>query len=168
MHISSGAAALAAALVIGRRRGYTGEITPPHNLTMSLMGAGLLWFGWFGFNAGSAVASGALAVSAFTATHCAAAAATISWLAAEWFQRGKPTVLGAASGAVAGLVAITLASGYVGPLAAIIIGLIAGALCYTAVGFKSSFKYNDSLDAVGVHGVGGTLGALETGIFASR
>ncbi len=168
VHISSGASALAAAFVIGRRRGHAGELTPPHNLTMTLTGAALLWFGWFGFNAGSAVASGALAVSAFTATHCAAAAATISWLAAEWLQRGKPTVLGAASGAVAGLVAITPASGYVGPLAAIIIGLIAGVLCYTAIGFKSRFQYDDSLDAVGVHGVGGTLGALATGIFASK
>jgi Amt family ammonium transporter len=168
VHISSGASALAAALVIGRRRGHAGEITPPHNLTMTLTGTALLWFGWFGFNAGSAVASGALAVSAFTATHCAAAAATISWLMVEWIQRGKPTVLGAASGAVAGLVAITPASGYVGPLAAIVIGLLGGAVCYYGVGLKSRFKYDDSLDAVGVHGVGGTLGALATGVFASK
>ncbi len=168
VHISSGASALAAALVIGRRRGHAGEITPPHNLTMTLTGTALLWFGWFGFNAGSAVSSGALAVSAFTATHCAAAAATISWLVVEWIQRGKPTVLGAASGAVAGLVAITPASGYVGPLAAIIIGLLGGAVCYYGVGLKSRFKYDDSLDAVGVHGVGGSLGALATGVFASK
>lgn len=168
VHISSGASALAAALVIGRRRGHAGELTPPHNLTMTLTGAALLWFGWFGFNAGSAIASGALAVSAFTATHCAAAAATLSWLVVEWQQRGKPTVLGAASGAVAGLVAITPASGFVGPLAALIIGLLAGAVCYYGVGLKGRFKYDDSLDAVGVHGVGGTLGALATGIFATK
>jgi len=168
VHISSGISALAAALVIGRRRGHAGELTPPHNLTMTLTGAALLWFGWFGFNAGSAIASGALAVSAFTATHCAAAAATLSWLVVEWLQRGKPTVLGAASGCVAGLVAITPASGFVGPLAAIIIGILAGALCYTAIRFKSRFNYDDSLDVVGVHGVGGTLGALATGIFASK
>ncbi len=168
VHISSGISALAAALVIGRRRGHTGELTPPHNLTMTLTGAALLWFGWFGFNAGSAIASGALAVSAFTATHCAAAAATLSWLVVEWLQRGKPTVLGAASGCVAGLVAITPASGFVGPLAAIVIGILAGALCYTAIRFKSRFNYDDSLDVVGVHGVGGTLGALATGIFASK
>ncbi|HTX18802.1 MAG TPA: ammonium transporter [Bacteroidota bacterium] len=168
VHISSGVAALAAALVIGHRRGHTDELMPPHNLTLTLLGAALLWFGWFGFNAGSALCSGALAVSAFTATHIAAAGATLSWLIIEWSIRGKPTVLGAASGAVAGLVAITPASGFVGPMPALVIGLLAGGLCYFAVGMKVRLGYDDSLDAVGVHGVGGTFGALATGLFASR
>ncbi len=168
VHISSGVAALAAALVIGKRRGHTDELMPPHNLTLTILGAALLWFGWFGFNAGSALCSGALAVSAFTATHVAAASATLSWLLIEWSIRGKPTALGAASGSVAGLVAITPASGFVGPMPAMVIGLLAGGLCYFAVGLKSKFGYDDSLDAVGVHGVGGTFGALATGLFASR
>ena len=127
-----------------------------------------MWFGWFGFNGGSALGSGALAVSAFVATHLAAAAATLSWLFVEWWHRGKPTVLGAASGAVAGLVAITPASGFVGPMFAVVIGLLAGMVCYFAVGMKTRLGYDDSLDAVGVHGVGGTLGALATGLFASK
>ncbi|HLP15011.1 MAG TPA: ammonium transporter [Bacteroidota bacterium] len=168
VHITSGVTALAAVFVVGKRRGHTGELTPPHNLTMTLMGASLLWFGWFGFNAGSAIASGALATSAFVATHIAAASATLSWLFIEWKHRGQPTVLGAASGAVAGLVAITPASGYVGPIAAIIIGTLAGGVCYYAISLKAKFNYDDSLDAVGVHGVGGTLGALLTGLFASK
>ncbi len=168
VHITSGVTALAAVFVVGKRRGHSGELTPPHNLTMTLLGASLLWFGWFGFNAGSAIASGALATSAFVATHVAAASATLSWLFIEWKHRGQPTVLGAASGAVAGLVAITPASGYVGPLAAIVIGGLAGGVCYFAISLKSFFQYDDSLDAVGVHGVGGTLGALLTGIFASK
>jgi Amt family ammonium transporter len=168
VHISSGVAALAAALIIGKRRGQTDELMPPHNLTLTLLGAALLWFGWFGFNAGSALCSGGLAVSAFTATHIAAASATLSWLIIEWSIRGKPTVLGAASGSVAGLVAITPASGFVGPMAALVIGLLAGGICYFAVGLKSKLGYDDSLDAVGVHGAGGTLGALATGLFASR
>ena len=168
VHISSGVSALAAAMVIGKRRGHTDELMPPHNLTLTLLGAALLWFGWFGFNAGSALCSGALAVSAFTATHIAAASGTLSWLLVEWSIRGKPTVLGAASGSVAGLVAITPASGFVGPMSAMAIGLFAGALCYFAVGLKSKFGYDDSLDAVGVHGVGGTFGALATGLFACR
>jgi ammonium transporter, Amt family len=168
VHITSGVTALAAAIVIGKRHGHSGELTPPHNLTMTLLGASILWFGWFGFNAGSAIASGALAVSAFVATHIAAASATLSWLFIEWKHRGQPTVLGAASGAVAGLVAITPASGFVGPMAAVVIGVMAGAVCYFAIGMKAYFHYDDSLDAVGVHGVGGTLGALLTGIFASK
>ena len=168
VHISSGVSALAAALIIGKRKGHGHEHMPPHNLTMTLLGAALLWFGWFGFNGGSAVASGALATSAFMTTHISAAAATLSWLFVEWKHRGKPTLLGAASGAVAGLVAITPASGFVGPLAALVIGLCAGALCYFGVNIKNYFGFDDSLDAVGVHGVGGIFGALATGVFASK
>ncbi len=169
VHVSSGVSALAAAIVCGKRRGHghIGELTPPHNLTMTLTGAALLWFGWFGFNAGSALASGALAGSAFINTHCAAAAATLSWTFVEWAHRGKPTVLGAASGSVAGLVGITPASGFVTPLAAIVIGLCVGALCYWGVSMKSRFGYDDSLDAVGVHGLGGSFGAIATGLFAT-
>jgi Amt family ammonium transporter len=168
VHISSGVSALAAAIIIGKRKGHGHEHMPPHNLTMTLLGATLLWFGWFGFNGGSALASGALATSAFLMTHIAAATATLSWLIVEWKHRGKPTLLGAASGAVAGLVAITPASGFVGPLAALAIGFGAGAVCYFGVNIKNFFGYDDSLDAVGVHGVGGTFGALATGLFASR
>ena len=168
VHISSGVSALVAAMIIGKRRGHSGELMPPHNLTLTLLGAALLWFGWFGFNGGSALGSGALATSAFVATHLAAAAATLSWLFIEWWHRGKPTVLGAASGAVAGLVAITPASGFVGPMSAVAIGLLAGMACYFAVGMKTKLGYDDSLDAVGVHGVGGSLGALATGLFASK
>jgi Amt family ammonium transporter len=173
VHINAGIAALAAALVMGPRRGYGGYgngVTAfiPHNLPMTILGAGLLWFGWFGFNAGSALAAGALASSAFTATHLATCAATLSWIGAEWIHRGKPTTLGAASGAVAGLVAITPASGYVGPMSALIIGLIAGIICYLAVLVKPKLGYDDSLDVVGVHCVGGIVGALCTGLFASK
>jgi ammonium transporter, Amt family len=168
VHISSGVAALAAAMMVGRRRGYGEEPMPPHNLTMTLLGAALLWFGWFGFNGGSAVASGSLATSAFVVTHISTAAAALSWMIAEWKYRGNPTVLGAASGAVAGLVAITPASGFVGPVSAIIIGLAAGVLCYGAINLKNKFRYDDSLDVVGVHGVGGTWGAIATGLFASK
>lgn len=168
VHISSGVAALAAALVVGKRKGYGDEPMPPHNLTMTLLGAALLWFGWFGFNGGSAVASGSLAVNAFVVTHISTASAVLSWMIVEWVYRGNPTVLGAASGAVAGLVAITPASGFVGPVSAMIIGLAAGMLCYFAVNIKNKFKYDDSLDVVGVHGVGGTWGALATGLFASK
>jgi Amt family ammonium transporter len=167
VHISSGIAALAAALVVGKRKGY-GEPMPPHNLTLTLLGAALLWFGWFGFNGGSAVASGSLATSAFVVTHISTAAAALSWMIAEWAYRGNPTVLGAASGAVAGLVAITPASGFVGPLPAIIIGLGAGIACYFAINLKTKLGYDDSLDVVGVHGIGGTWGALATGLFASK
>ncbi len=168
VHISSGIAALVAALVVGKRKNYGDEAMPPHNLTLTLLGAALLWFGWFGFNGGSAVASGSLATSAFVVTHISTAAAALSWMTAEWAYRGNPTVLGAASGAVAGLVAITPASGFVGPVPAIIIGLAAGVVCYFAINFKSKLGYDDSLDVVGVHGVGGTWGALATGLFASK
>ena len=168
VHISSGVSALAAALIIGRRRGYPQEPMPPHNLTMTVTGASLLWFGWFGFNAGSAIAANALATSAFVVTHLATAAAALAWMFAEWNSRGKPTVLGAASGAVAGLVAITPASGFVGPMPAIIIGVGAGVFCYSACILKARLGYDDSLDVVGVHGVGGTWGALATGLFASK
>jgi len=168
VHISSGMAALAATLVVGKRKGYGDEPMPPHNLTMTLLGAALLWFGWFGFNGGSAVASGSLATSAFVVTHISTAAAALSWMILEWAYRGNPTVLGAASGAVAGLVAITPASGFVGPVSAIIIGLVGGAVCYLAINLKSKFGYDDSLDVVGVHGVGGTWGALATGLFACK
>jgi ammonium transporter, Amt family len=168
VHISSGVSALAAALIVGKRKGHGHDHMPPHNMTMTLLGASILWFGWFGFNGGSAVASGALATSAFVTTHIAAAAAALSWLFVEWSQRGKPTILGAASGCVAGLVAITPASGFVGPLSSMIIGLSAGVLCYYGVNFKHKFGFDDSLDAVGVHGVGGTFGALATGLFASK
>lgn len=168
VHISSGVSALAAALVIGIRKGHGHEPMPPHNMTMTLLGASILWFGWFGFNGGSAVASGTLATSAFVVTHIAAAAAALSWVAVEWARRGKPTVLGAASGCVAGLVAITPASGFVGPMSAMLIGLGAGYLCYWGVNIKNKFGFDDSLDAVGVHGVGGTFGALATGLLASK
>ena len=167
VHISSGASALAAVLVIGRRRGYPREPMKPHNLTLTITGAGLLWFGWFGFNAGSALAANGLAVSAFIATHLGASAAAVSWMLVEWWIVGKPTVLGVSSGAVAGLVAITPAAGYVGPLPAIMIGAVAGGLCFAAVRMKARFGYDDALDVVGVHGVGGVWGALATGLFAS-
>jgi Amt family ammonium transporter len=169
VHINAGIAALAAALVVGKRQGYGNHTSfIPHNLPMTILGAGLLWFGWFGFNAGSALAAGSLASSAFTATHLATAAATLSWVGTEWMVRGKPTTLGAASGAVAGLVAITPAAGYVGPMSAIIIGLVAGIICYLAVLAKPRLGYDDSLDVVGVHCVGGIIGALCTGLFASK
>jgi len=168
VHISSGTAALAAAIMVGKRKVHFEEITKPNNLTMTLTGAALLWFGWFGFNAGSALTSGSLATSAFVATHIAAAAATLSWLFTEWIDHGQPTALGAASGAVAGLVAITPCAGFVGPLAALIIGIGVGILCYFAVGAKNKLGYDDSLDAVGVHGVGGTFGAIMVGLFATK
>jgi Amt family ammonium transporter len=167
VHISSGISALAAILVIGKRRGYPREHMVPHNLTITVTGAGLLWFGWFGFNAGSALAANGLAVSAFVVTNTAAAAAALTWMFAEWLKIGKPTVLGAVSGAVAGLVAITPASGFVGPISAIIIGGAAGVICYGAVRLKPKLGYDDALDVVGVHGVGGIWGALATGLFAS-
>src|SRR5207247_2539475 len=168
VHISSGVSALICAIVLGKRRGYGHQPMQPHNLPMTVMGAGLLWFGWFGFNAGSALEANALAVSAFLATNTGAAAAALGWMFTEWMTRGKPTVLGAASGAVAGLVAITPASGYVGPVSSIVIGGLAGFLCYSACNLKSKLGYDDSLDVVGVHGVGGTWGALATGLFASK
>jgi Amt family ammonium transporter len=168
VHISSGVSALVCAIMIGRRRGFGHQPMQPHNLPLTVMGAGFLWVGWFGFNAGSALAADGLAASAFTATNTAAAAAALGWMFTEWAARGKPTVLGAASGAVAGLVAITPASGFVGPIASIIIGGLAGVLCYSACNVKARLGYDDSLDVVGVHGVGGTWGALATGLFASK
>jgi Amt family ammonium transporter len=168
VHISSGVSALAAALVVGKRRGYGNGLMPPHNMTMTLLGAGILWFGWFGFNGGSAGASGSLATSAFVVTQFSAASAALSWMIAEWACKGNPTVLGAASGAIAGLATITPASGFVGPISAIIIGLVAGVLCYYAINLKNKFRYDDSLDVVGVHGVGSTWGVLATGLFATK
>jgi len=168
VHISSGVAALAAALLLGRRRDYGSAVLRPHNLPMTVLGAAILWFGWFGFNAGSALTAGGLACNAFVVTHLAAAAAAISWVVAEWLHRGKPTTLGAASGCVAGLVAITPASGFVSPMPALVIGLLAGAGCYGAVLAKWRMGYDDSLDVVGIHGAGGCLGALCTGVFASK
>jgi ammonium transporter, Amt family len=168
VHISSGASALVAALMFGKRIGYGQEAMPPHNLPFSVIGAGLLWVGWFGFNAGSALAADGLATSAFVSTHIATAAAALSWLAMDWLFRDKPTVLGAASGAVAGLVAITPGSGFVGPISAIWIGIGGGVLCSIACSLKPRLGYDDSLDVVGVHGVGGTWGALATGLFASK
>lgn len=167
VHMSSGAAALAAAIVIGKRKGYGKRSFIPHNLPMTVLGAGLLWFGWFGFNSGSALAVNGLAANAFVTTHIAAAAAALSWIFVEWKHHGMPTTLGAASGAVAGLVAITPAAGFVGTTSALIIGLVAGGLCYFGVTAKSRFGYDDSLDVVGIHGLGGIWGALATGLFAS-
>jgi ammonium transporter, Amt family len=167
VHISSGTAALAGALLVGSRSGFPREHNAPHNLTLTLTGAGMLWVGWFGFNAGSSLAANGLAVSAFVATHMGAAASAMSWVAAEWLTASKPTTLGAASGAVAGLVAITPASGYVGPLSAIVIGAVAGILCFYAVRLKLRLRFDDALDVVGVHAVGGIWGALATGLLAS-
>ena len=168
VHISSGISALAAALLMGKRLGYPHEQMPPHNLPFAVMGAAMLWVGWFGFNAGSALAANGLAVSAFVATNSGAAAAALSWMGAEWMLRGKPTVLGAATGAVAGLVAITPAAGYVTPLSALVIGGVAGVVCLLACMLKPRLGYDDALDVVGVHCVGGVTGALLTGIFASK
>jgi ammonium transporter, Amt family len=169
VHISSGVSALIAAVIIGRRVGYPEKTSPPHNLPLTLIGASLLWFGWFGFNAGSALSSGGLAAIAFATTNTAAAAAGITWAAIEWRYRGKPTVLGAITGTVAGLVAITPASGYVSVGSAMIIGIGAGFVCYWGVNaLKPRFGYDDALDVFGVHGLGGTWGALATGIFASK
>ncbi|GBD38437.1 Ammonium transporter NrgA [bacterium HR37] len=168
VHISSGVSALAAALIFGKRIGYGKEAMPPHNLPFTIVGASLLWVGWFGFNAGSALASGTLATSAFVVTHVATASAILGWMFTEWIIRRKPTVLGAATGAVAGLVAITPASGFVSPLSAIAIGIGAGILCYAAVNLKVKLGLDDSLDVVGVHGIGGTWGAIATGLFASK
>jgi len=167
VHICSGISALCAAIVLGRRKGYGREEFKPHNLTMTLIGTGLLWFGWFGFNAGSALAANGLAANAFVVTNTAAAMGMITWLMIEWFHHGKPTALGAASGAVAGLVAITPASGYVGPMAAIAIGAVVSGVCYIAIYLKGRLGYDDSLDVFGVHCVGGTWGAIATGLFAS-
>jgi len=167
VHVTSGVSALVCALYLGKRVGYPKLPMLPHSVVLSFIGACLLWVGWFGFNAGSALAAGSLATSAFVATHFAAAAAAVGWAGAEWIRNGKPSVLGGISGAVAGLVAITPAAGFVKPMPALIIGLIAGVFCYWMVAkVKAIFGYDDSLDAFGVHGAGGTLGALLTGIFA--
>jgi Amt family ammonium transporter len=168
VHVTSGVSALVCALYMGKRLGYPKQNMPPHSVVLSFIGACLLWVGWFGFNAGSALAAGTLATSAFVATHFGAAAAAIGWSAAEWLRNGKPSVLGAISGSVAGLVAITPAAGFVSPMSALIIGFIAGVFCYWMVTkVKGIFGYDDSLDAFGVHGAGGTIGALLTGVFAS-
>ncbi|HEV2272585.1 MAG TPA: ammonium transporter [Acidobacteriaceae bacterium] len=168
VHVTSGISALVCALYLGKRIGYPREHMAPHSVVLSFVGACLLWVGWFGFNAGSALSSGTLATSAFVSTHFGAAAAAIGWMLAEWFQRGKPSALGAISGAVAGLVAITPASGFVQPIPALIIGFVAGIFCFLMVTLvKSWFGYDDSLDAFGVHGAGGTIGAILTGVFAS-
>jgi Amt family ammonium transporter len=168
VHVTSGVSALVAALYLGKRIGYPKTAMPPHSMVLSFIGACLLWVGWFGFNAGSAVAASSLATSAFVATHFAAAAAAVSWSLAEWFHNGKPSALGAISGAVAGLVVITPASGFVKPMPALLLGLIAGAFCFfMVIKVKSIFGYDDSLDAFGVHGAGGTIGALLTGVFAT-
>jgi ammonium transporter, Amt family len=167
VHISAGAAALAAALYVGKRRGYPRGNFAPHNVPMVVLGAGILWFGWFGFNAGSALGANGLASSALLATHLGAAGAMIGWLVPERLRHGKATAVGGATGAVAGLVAITPAAGFVGPLPALAIGLLGGAVCFAAVEMKSRLGYDDSLDAVGVHMVGGLVGALLTGVFAS-
>ncbi len=168
VHMSSASAALAAALVIGRRKGFGKRSFLPHNLPMTMIGTALLWFGWFGFNAGSALAANGLAGNAFVTTHIAAATAMLVWLFVEWKWHGKPTTLGAASGAVAGLVAITPAAGFVGIVPAVIIGIGAGLFCYIGVSLKARFGYDDSLDVVGIHGVGGIWGALATGLFANQ
>ena len=167
VHITSGISALAAALVIGKRKGHAHDFTP-HNLPLTVLGAGILWFGWFGFNAGSALSSGALSAMTFAVTHISAVAATLIWMIIEWLHKGKPTMFGAATGSIAGLATITPASGFVGPMSALIIGLCAGAICYMALHLKTRFDYDDSLDAFGVHGIGGIVGTLATGLFAQK
>jgi Amt family ammonium transporter len=168
VHITAGVSALVCSIVVGKRLNYPHERALPHNLTMTLTGAGLLWFGWFGFNAGSALSSGSLSALSFVTTHLGAAGGAMGWLAIEWRHRGKATALGVASGLVAGLVAITPAAGYVDPWAAIAIGFVAGIVCYLAVLQKERFRYDDSLDAFGIHGIGGFVGALLTGVFARK
>ena len=168
VHLTAGASALVCALMVGKRHKYPQERPLPHNLTMTLTGAGVLWFGWFGFNAGSALSSGWLAALAFMTTHLGAAGGALGWVVVEWKHRGKPTALGIASGLVAGLVAITPAAGYVSPLGAVAIGFIASIVCYVAVQAKYKYGYDDSLDAFGVHGVGGLTGAILTGVFSLK
>ena len=168
VHVSSGVSALVLCLLLGRRTPDEQDIPAPHNLPMTVTGAGILWFGWFGFNAGSALAANGTAALAFVNTNTSAAAATLGWLLVEWVRHGRPTMLGAASGAVAGLVAITPAAGFVTPMSAIVIGLLGGGICFAAVELKGKLGYDDSLDAFGVHGVGGSWGAIATGIFASK
>jgi Amt family ammonium transporter len=168
VHISSGISALVCALVLGARQGYGTDYMAPHNLPMVLLGTGLLWVGWFGFNAGSALGANETAVVAFVATHTAAVAAALSWMAVEWWHRGTPTVLGIASGAVAGLAMVTPGAGYVSPFAALFMGMAAGGLSYVAIMKKGGFGYDDSLDVVGIHGVAGVGGILLTGLLASK
>jgi Amt family ammonium transporter len=168
VHLNCGVAALVAAIVVGKRKGYGHRAFIPHNLTLTLLGVGLLWFGWFGFNAGSRLAADGVAGNAFLTTHLAAAAGALSWVFAEWILKKRPTTLGVASGAVAGLGSITPASGFVGMGSALIIGLVAGVICYLAVLSKERLGYDDSLDVVGIHGVGGVWGTLATGLFASK
>jgi Amt family ammonium transporter len=168
VHISSGMAALACALVLGRRRGYGTDYMAPHNLPVTFLGAGLLWFGWFGFNGGSAFGANATAVTAVIATNTAAATAALTWMALEWMHRGKPTLLGIASGAVTGLASITAGAGYVSPSSAMLIGLAGGILCYFAIVWKGKIGYDDALDVVGIHAVGGIVGMLATGLLASK
>ncbi len=168
VHISSGVSALVAAIMLGPRRTYPSQLTPPHNVTYILLGAGLLWFGWFGFNAGSALASGAVATVAFVATNTAAASGLLTWVLLEHVFRGKPTAVGAATGAVAGLVGVTPAAGFVNPIGALLIGSIVAAACFFAVSYKVKLGIDDALDTFPVHGVGGTLGAIVTGIFATK
>jgi Amt family ammonium transporter len=168
VHVTCGGAALAAILVIGPRRGYGRDSFMPHNLPMTMLGTGLLWFGWFGFNGGSALAADSVAATAFVATHLAGMAGMAMWTLMEWVTLGKPTTLGAASGAIAGLATITPAAGFVGPNSAIVIGVIAGMVCFSAVNMKSKLGYDDSLDVVGIHGVGGAVGTLLLGVFASK
>ncbi len=167
VHATSGISALAAAIIIGKRKGQPHDFTP-HNLPLTVLGAGILWFGWFGFNAGSALSSGALSAMTFTVTHIAAAGATVIWLVIEWLHKGRPTMFGVATGAIAGLATITPASGFVGPMSALIIGLCAGSICYLALHMKTRLGYDDSLDAFGVHGIGGILGTLATGLLAQK
>jgi ammonium transporter, Amt family len=166
VHLISGISALAAALLIGKRKGYLQEAMYPHNLPMTVLGTGLLWFGWFGFNAGSALSAGTLSTMAFVATHTSAVSATAIWVIIEWLHRGKPTMFGAATGSIAGLATITPASGFVSPMSSLIIGLAAGAICYMSLNMKGKLGYDDSLDAFGVHGIGGIIGTLATGLFA--
>ena len=168
VHATCGMAALASVMVIGPRKGFGQTNFMPHNLPMTMLGTGLLWFGWFGFNGGSALAANEVAATAFVATHLGGMAGMAMWTAMEWIKLGKPTTLGAASGAIAGLATITPAAGFVGPNAAIVIGLIAGVVCYLAVNLKSRWKFDDSLDVVGIHGVGGVTGTLLLGVFATK
>ena len=168
VHISSGFSALVCAVVLGKRQGYGTDYMAPHSLPLTLLGTGLLWFGWFGFNAGSALGANGVAVAAFVATHTAGCMGALAWMTVEWIHRGKPTVLGMASGAVAGLATVTPGSGYVGPLSAMLIGLAAGSLCYIAIIWKAKFGYDDSLDVMGIHGIAGVIGTLAVGLFASK
>lgn len=168
VHVTSGLSALVAAIVIRKRKGFPHEAIMPHDLPMTVLGAGLLWFGWFGFNAGSALSSGGLSAMTFVVTHSSAVAATLVWVLIEWVHRGKPTMFGAATGAVAGLATVTPASGFVGPMSALLIGMLAGSICYVSLTMKHRLVYDDSLDAFGVHGVGGILGSLALGFLAQK